>query len=331
MPRGAAQTAPEEPQAARRPRATQQSAREGMVREGEVPKVELYVPQPIKDEDLAKLNVYQRWNAMIGEMGIIPKRGWNDHHKYWFTTDVDLNAFIGPLLSKFHLLVIPRVIHDKVERFETAGKQYVTRVAMEIDVINADTPDDRFTVGWAGEGGDTVDKGLYKAFTGGLKYFFMKTLQVATGDDPEVFARTDQIADEAAVSVATGKTGRPVQVNTAQGRPQPEKGGHQNETTTVQLGQLSAMSRALSLGEGDERIRAIAAYIDDVLKTDIYEKLGELEGEQLEREFKTIVLKTIPGSDTGKVLFNMGEDAKKLATKVAEEAADEAATTEDAG
>lgn len=324
--------APEEqPQQARRPRATQQSAREGIVREGQVPQVELYVPTPIKPDDLAELNVYQRWNAMIGEMGIIPKRGWNDHHKYWFTTDADLNAFIGPLLSKFHLLVIPSVLNHAVERFETAGKQYVTRVPMEIHVINADKPDDRFVVSWAGEGGDTVDKGLYKAFTGGLKYFFMKTLQVATGDDPEVFGRTDAIADEAAVSVATGKTGRPVNVNTAQGRPQPEKGGHQNETTTVQLGQLSALSRALGLGEGDERIRAIAAYMDNILKTDIYEKLGELEGEQLEREFKTIVLKTVNGADTGKVLFNMGEDAKKLATqKAQDQAAADASSAEEA-
>jgi hypothetical protein len=49
---------------------------------------------------------------------------------------------------------------------------------------------------WAGQGDDGADKGVYKAYTGALKYFLMKTFLIPTGDDPEGDSRTDQRASE---------------------------------------------------------------------------------------------------------------------------------------
>lgn len=330
MPRqpqaASAETAPEkqnetpEPQTARRPSQTQKASRENAVVEGQVPQLELYVPEPINPENLAKLNVYQRWNAMIGEMGIIPKRGWNNHHKYWFTTDADLNAFIGPLLSKYHLVVIPRLMLDKIERFETAGKQFVTRVPMEIDVINVDTPDDRFTVPWAGEGGDMVDKGLYKGFTGGLKYFFMKTLQVATGDDPETFARTDQLAEDSSRAAQGAPQGRPVQVRQSNA-PQPERGGRQNEVTAAQLNQVGVLGRALGWGP-----RGVAEEFDRIHGTAIYPTIDALDDEKEQSRTLAAFLKTKTGEDVGKLLHAMGEEiSKRAAAKTEGQAVEEGA------
>ena len=36
-----------------------------------------------------------------------------------------------------------------------------------------------------GQGSDTGDKGVYKAITGAIKYVYMKTFNIPTGDDPE--------------------------------------------------------------------------------------------------------------------------------------------------
>lgn len=296
----------EEPKKAKRPSQTQAAAREVAVTEGQVPKLELFVPEPISDEDLAKLNVYQRWNRIIGEMGVIPKRGWNDHHKYWFTTDADLNAFVGPLFSKYHLVVIPSA--GTPERFDTAGKLIVTRVPLTIDVINADSPDDRFTVQWAGEGGDTGDKGLYKAYTGGLKYFYMKLLQVATGDDPETFARTDAIAEGrgvAALSDSAGDTGQ-TQVRQVTGRRQPERGGRQDETTMAQIVALGNLSAGMGLGP-----RGTAEEIDRVLNTQVGELLDQIEGEDAQKAALVAWLKERPGTDTGKVIYAVTQLAEK--------------------
>jgi len=300
------QTSAPEEQTAKRPSQTTRSSKEGMVVEGRVPVLELYVPQPIKADDLAELNVYQRWNAMIGEMGIIPKRGWNDHHKYWFTTDADLNAFIGPLLSKYHLLVIPRILHDQVQRFETAGKQYVTRVPMEISVINADKPGDVFTVPWAGEGGDTVDKGLYKSYTGGLKYFFMKTLQVATGDDPEVFTKTDQLGEMAARDTTPAAAARPVNIRQSNA-PQPEKGGHQTNVTAVQIRTIKAFSHALEYGP-----RGTAEMFDRVLGTKIFDTIDGMDADDEAGRVLTEWMKTLTGDQVGRVAQAMADEVARV-------------------
>lgn len=309
------QTETPDPQTeARRPRQTRQAGRENAVVEGQVPQVELFVPEPIKAEVLAELNVYQRWNAMQGEMGIIPKRGWNDHHKYWFTTDADLNAFVGPLLRKYHLVVTPRVLLDEIQRFETAGKQYVTRVPMEITVLNADKPDDAFVVPWAGEGGDTVDKGLYKAYTGGLKTFYMKQFQVATGDDPEVFERTDRLAEDAS-RAAQGAPQRQPTVRPSNA-PQPERGGRQNEVTSAQLNQVGTLSRVLEWGP-----REAAEAFDRIHNTAIFDTVDGLEDEKDQAHALTTFLKTKTGEDVGKLLHAMGEEVRKRAEAKAEEGA----------
>lgn len=300
----------------RRPRQQQQSSAAGVVIEGKVPVLELYVPEKIEPEALAKLNVYQRWNAMIGEMGIVPKRGWNDHHKYWFTTDADLNAFVGPLLSKYHLLVMPQILLDMVERFETGGRQFVTRVPMLIKVLNADKPAEFFEMNWLGEGGDTVDKGVYKAMTGGLKYFYMKQLQVATGDDPEVFERTDALADLAArqQTQAAATDGRqqqrPVNI-TPSNREQPQKGGRQQGVTEVQVRQVKAMSNALSFGP-----RGTAEFIDRVLETNIFDTIDSIDDEADQGHALTQFIKNRDGQEIGKVLYEMGqEQARRVAAK----------------
>ena len=36
-----------------------------------------------------------------------------------------------------------------------------------------------------GQGADKGDKGVYKAITGAIKYVYMKTFNIPTGDDPE--------------------------------------------------------------------------------------------------------------------------------------------------
>lgn len=302
------------PQEARRPRQTQQSSAEARVEEGQVPEIELFVPEPISDEDLEKLNVYQRWNRVLKEIGLVPKRGWNAHHKYWFTTDADLNAFVGPLFGKYHLVVIPSIILDQVQRIEPApgSKQFLTRVPMKIRVINADKPDDAFEVDWIGEGADTVDKGVYKAFTGGLKYFYMKLLQVATGDDPEVFTRTDQIGEMAATQAAQAGNGgqRPVPQTRPSNRPQPQRGGRQDEVTEVQERQVRALSHALGLG-----VRGVASFIDRVLETNIFETIDAMDNEEEARTALGAWIKSRKGTEIGKVLYEMGQETTRREAK----------------
>ena len=315
------------PAEARRPQQTQRASRDNAVVEGTVPDIELFVPAPIDTKELEGLNVYQRWNRIIGEMGIIPKRGFNEHHKYWFTTDADLNSFVGPLFAKYHLVVIPAVTN--VERFEPASgaKQYLTRVHFHVLVINADKPEDRFEVDWIGEGADVVDKGVYKAFTGGLKYFYMKLLQVATGDDPETFTRTDALGEMAAQGATQGQRPTASTQTRPSNRQQPEKGGRQQGVTEVQIRQVKAMTKAL------DGIRGTASMIDRLFETNVYDTVDGMENAEEAWAALVTFLKTRSGQDVGKLLYEMGQEQARRVQRDEAQPADSnagAGPTEDA-
>ena len=63
-------------------------------------------------------------------------------------------------------------------------KQFVTDVLIDYKFIDSD---DGSMIEWTacGSWNDTGDKWVYKAITGAVKYIFMKTFQISTGDDPE--------------------------------------------------------------------------------------------------------------------------------------------------
>jgi hypothetical protein len=65
---------------------------------------------------------------------------------------------------------------------------------MTFSLIDAESGE-RHDVAWAGTGDDKSDKGIYKGYTGSLKYFLMKTFLVSQGDDPEGDESTDRRAE----------------------------------------------------------------------------------------------------------------------------------------
>ena len=190
---------------------------------------------------------------------------------------------------------------------------------MHIKVINADKPDDLFEVDWIGEGGDTGDKGVYKGFTGGLKYFYMKLLQVATGDDPEVFTRTDAIAEGRAgvqtLSDECGSTGS-TQVRRVSDRQQPERGGRQAETTRAQVRNLANLANGLGLP-----LMGVAEEADRVLETKLVDTLNAIDDTEAQKVAVTEFFLGRPGTDTGKVLHALSEIAGRKSQIASEQAA----------
>jgi hypothetical protein len=113
----------------------------------------------------------------------VPKRGRNDFHKYDYATEADIVATVRAELSKRHIMLIPSA--QSITRDPVGEKGSVlTTIAMEFTFIDGETGD-TLTRPWFGCGTDKEDKGLYKAMTGGEKYFLLKTFLMPTGDDPE--------------------------------------------------------------------------------------------------------------------------------------------------
>lgn len=114
------------------------------------------------------------------------KRGYNPHHKYNYVAAVDVVAEIRTKLFERGIIVIPGC-HDvqQLPFGEPSKGKILTTAHLTYEFIDVES-DERIVLGWAGSGADTGgDKGLYKAYTGGLKYALQALTLAPMTDDPE--------------------------------------------------------------------------------------------------------------------------------------------------
>jgi hypothetical protein len=122
---------------------------------------------------------------VMGEVCKVPKSGRNDYHKYDYATESDLTEAIRSKLADQGVAILPSVVEVKSEPLASSKRnEILTTATLEITLICAESGESRVTR-WQGQGLDAGDKGYYKAYTGAMKYFLMKTFLISTGDDPE--------------------------------------------------------------------------------------------------------------------------------------------------
>ena len=133
----------------------------------------------------------------------IPKRGRNEFHKYDYATEADIVEAVRGELSTRNIFIF-----SDCETHNRSGD--FTDIMVAWTFVDGDTGESR-TCHVPGSGNDKGDKGVYKALTGSLKYFLMKSFLMPTGDDPEGDSKTDAYAEgkngsvEAAQEVAARK------------------------------------------------------------------------------------------------------------------------------
>jgi hypothetical protein len=134
--------------------------------------------------------------AIMEECKTIDKDGTNDYQHYDYVSEANAVAKIRRLLVKHGVIIVPSAIENLgvllVKGKEGNEKALVTAV-FKYDWIHA-ASGEVVTISILGQGVDSGDKAAYKAITGANKYNLMKTLQLATGDDPEGDASTDKDA-----------------------------------------------------------------------------------------------------------------------------------------
>lgn len=133
-----------------------------------------------------RATLYRKIAAVTAAVSRIPKNGENTFHRYKYATESDITDGLRELLKENGLAFLPPSVISW-ERDETADNPKTgprTRVQVQFAIGCCDTGE-VFTAMLWGEGQDTSDKGFYKAYTGAVKYFLMKTFLIATGDDPE--------------------------------------------------------------------------------------------------------------------------------------------------
>jgi hypothetical protein len=126
---------------------------------------------------------------VIARVKRVPTNGRNNFQGYDYATEGDLVDEIRRHLSELNVCVFPSVESHQSEQIGKAG--FLSTVEMAMTLVDGDSGQS-MTTRWIGQGQDKGDKGYYKAYTGAMKYFLMKTFLISTGDDPELDERAPE-------------------------------------------------------------------------------------------------------------------------------------------
>lgn len=220
------------------------------------------------------MNIFQRLAAIREEVSYLKKDAKILNYKA--LTHDHVTAAVRPSLLKHGVICALRHISTVVVdtgKTTSSGVPY-TRCdsTFEIDWINIDEPEDRYTVSMFAMGEDNNDKGPGKAASYAMKMAILKTLSIESGDREE---------DRVDSTPAEGTAPPPSQGNRPQesGPPQSTSQNHKDGTaTTNQVSALRKMGTHDGMGETDlgEFITYVTGVssIDELSKNEASKMIG---------------------------------------------------------
>lgn len=204
---------------------------------------------------------------IMGVIGWIPKRGWNDHQKYNFVREADVVDAVRGELSSRNIAVIPTVKSLTTSPIEAAsgGKTGMfVMVEMRYELIDGDSGE-RMTIEGAGAGTDYPgDKAVFKAQTGAKKYALFQAFQIATGDDPE-----DETAEKTASSTGNRRSRSSAPKADAEKASAPSQGERSSQSPTgpasaKEKQHLIMLAQELGWSDDDRHAHAAVASFNDL-------------------------------------------------------------------
>lgn len=122
----------------------------------------------------------------------ILKNGVNDYHKYKYVTAEDVLQKVNESLTKNKIssFVEPEILEFRDVTNLKGNTEHLATVKVVINLVDSESGEIIQFVGM-GSGQDAADKAIMKAQTAAIKYAYMLSLCIATGDDPEADIKTD--------------------------------------------------------------------------------------------------------------------------------------------
>jgi hypothetical protein len=130
-------------------------------------------------KDETPLSLTQKLCQVMATVDRIPKTGRNDFHGYNYAEEAVIVEAIRQELASRNVMLYPSLQTRMGAVFVEGG---ITTVMMTYTFVDGDSGETMESA-WAGQGQDSGDKGLYKAYTGAQKYFLLKTFLMPTGDE----------------------------------------------------------------------------------------------------------------------------------------------------
>ena len=147
---------------------------------------------------------------VMEECSHVLKRGTNDFHHYSYATSADVLEKVNSALvaNKICALVKPELIGLENVTNAKGNVEHLSTVKVDITLIDAESGE-KVEISGMGNGQDAGDKAVMKAETAAIKYAYMLSFAISTGDDPEADTRTDEgsAGAPAITSVPSRRTG----------------------------------------------------------------------------------------------------------------------------
>lgn len=144
---------------------------------------------------------------IMQECGYVQKNGINDFHHYKYATCADVLEKVNAALSKYGVasIVIPELLQMENVTSNKGNLEHLATVKINITLLDAESGEST-TITGIGCGQDSGDKAVMKAQTAAIKYAYLLSLAISTGDDPE--AENIGIAKSVQPSGANTPTGK---------------------------------------------------------------------------------------------------------------------------
>jgi len=141
-------------------------------------------------------NIAMKMVKVMQECSYIQKQGFNAFNKYKYASAANVLEKVNESLTKNNVasFVTPKLLSFTDVTTNTGKTEHLATVEVTILLVDADSGESMSIVG-LGSGQDNGDKGVMKAQTAAIKYAWMLTLNISTGDDPEADTTVDERND----------------------------------------------------------------------------------------------------------------------------------------
>ena len=135
----------------------------------------------------------KKFVAVMQECSHVVKTGTNDFHRYKYATATDVLEKVNASLTKHGIasVVTPALLSIQEVTTAKGNTERLATVEVTVTLIDSESGES-FALKGLGSGQDAGDKSVAKAQTMALKYCYMASLAIATGDDPEADSKTDE-------------------------------------------------------------------------------------------------------------------------------------------
>ena len=142
--------------------------------------------------------------AVMQECRYVAKNGVNTFHKYKYATCADVLEMVNASFVKHGIasITVPEVVDLHEVTTAKGSTEHIATVKITIKLVDADSGES-LEISGMGSGQDSGDKAVMKAQTAAIKYAYLLSFAISTGDDPEADQRTDENSSVSSVLSAT--------------------------------------------------------------------------------------------------------------------------------